>query len=117
MIERWSEGIADDNMAEEILVELAALIRRHPWWQARAALTLDLLRAGPAAPGAGPRRGLRLGRHPGCPGTAGLSGRRHGHLAADAREAGPAGPRLIEADLTRPLAADVEPTTRCWPWT
>ena len=34
MIERWSEGIADDNMAEEILVDLAGMVRRHPWWQA-----------------------------------------------------------------------------------
>ena len=43
MIERWSEGVAADSMAEEILVELAGLIERHPWWQARAALTLSLL--------------------------------------------------------------------------
>jgi len=44
VIERWSEGAAAESMAEEILVELADLIHRHPWWQARAALTLDLLR-------------------------------------------------------------------------
>jgi SAM-dependent methyltransferase len=44
VIEHWSRGIADDNMAEDILVELDGLVRRHPWWQARAALTLDLLR-------------------------------------------------------------------------
>lgn len=44
MIERWSEGIADDNMAEEILIDLTEIIHRHPWWQARATLTLDLLR-------------------------------------------------------------------------
>ena len=43
MIEHWSEGTAGDNMAEEILVDLANLIHGHPWWQARAALTLDLL--------------------------------------------------------------------------
>jgi SAM-dependent methyltransferase len=30
-------------MAEEILVELADQVRRHPWWQARAAIALDLL--------------------------------------------------------------------------
>ena len=35
MIHRWSEGVADHNMAEEILVELGPLIDRHPWWQAR----------------------------------------------------------------------------------
>ncbi len=38
MIERWSQGIADENMAEEILVDLGPIIRRHPWWRARAAL-------------------------------------------------------------------------------
>ena len=43
MIETWSEGIADDNMAEEILVGLADAVRRHPWWRARARLTLALL--------------------------------------------------------------------------
>ncbi len=43
MIERWSEGVAADSMAEEILVDLAGLIERHPWWRARAALTLSLL--------------------------------------------------------------------------
>jgi 2-polyprenyl-3-methyl-5-hydroxy-6-metoxy-1,4-benzoquinol methylase len=43
VIERWSEGAADENMAEEILVDLADLVHGHPWWRARAALTLDLL--------------------------------------------------------------------------
>jgi 2-polyprenyl-3-methyl-5-hydroxy-6-metoxy-1,4-benzoquinol methylase len=43
VIERWSEGTADDNMAEQILVELSDLVRRHPWWKARTSLTLSLL--------------------------------------------------------------------------
>jgi SAM-dependent methyltransferase len=43
VIKTWSEGIADDNMAEDILVHLAPLIRRHPWWRARSELTLALL--------------------------------------------------------------------------
>ena len=43
MIERWSAGVADDNMAETILVDLAPIIRRHPWWRARTSLTLALL--------------------------------------------------------------------------
>ena len=43
MIERWSKGAAGESMAEEILVDLADLIHGHPWWRARAALTLDLL--------------------------------------------------------------------------
>ena len=34
MIERWSEGIAEDSM-DKILVDLADLVRDHPWWQAR----------------------------------------------------------------------------------
>ena len=51
MITTWSEGIADENMAEDILVNLADLIRRHPWWQARTELTLAMLeRLGIRAP-------------------------------------------------------------------
>jgi SAM-dependent methyltransferase len=44
MIATWSEGVADENMAEAILVELAETVHRHPWWHARASLTLELLR-------------------------------------------------------------------------
>jgi len=43
VIERWSEGIAGETMPEEILLDLAAIVGRHPWWQARARLTLGLL--------------------------------------------------------------------------
>jgi len=43
MITTWSAGLADENMAEDILVELAGIVRRHPWWKARTALTLALL--------------------------------------------------------------------------
>jgi 2-polyprenyl-3-methyl-5-hydroxy-6-metoxy-1,4-benzoquinol methylase len=43
VIERWSQGHADLNMAESILVELGPIVRRHPWWQARAALAVRLL--------------------------------------------------------------------------
>ena len=45
MIVRWSAdtGAADANMAEAILVDLAPIVARHPWWQARARLTLALL--------------------------------------------------------------------------
>jgi cyclopropane fatty-acyl-phospholipid synthase-like methyltransferase len=43
VIERWSRGTADLGMAEEILLDLAEPIARHPWWQARAALVLALL--------------------------------------------------------------------------
>jgi SAM-dependent methyltransferase len=43
MIRRWSHGSADDSMSEDILVDLAAIIQRHPWWEARTALLLSLL--------------------------------------------------------------------------
>ncbi len=44
MITSWSSGIADKNMDEAILVELAEIITRHPWWAARGQLMIDLLR-------------------------------------------------------------------------
>jgi SAM-dependent methyltransferase len=44
VIERWSQGSADENMVEAILFELGPMVRRHPWWQARASLVLRLLR-------------------------------------------------------------------------
>ncbi len=43
MIHRWSEGAADQNMPESILVELGAAVRAHPWWRARAEFTLALM--------------------------------------------------------------------------
>jgi SAM-dependent methyltransferase len=43
VIERWSAGFVDRNMAEDILLDLGPMVRRHPWWQARARLTLRLL--------------------------------------------------------------------------
>jgi SAM-dependent methyltransferase len=43
VITTWSEGNAEDNMDENILVELAGQVGRHPWWKARAGLTLALL--------------------------------------------------------------------------
>jgi 2-polyprenyl-3-methyl-5-hydroxy-6-metoxy-1,4-benzoquinol methylase len=43
LITTWSEGNADDGMAESILLDLAPLVRAHPWWRARGRLTLALL--------------------------------------------------------------------------
>ena len=43
MITTWSTGLADDNMDEGILVDLASIVARHPWWHARARLTVALL--------------------------------------------------------------------------
>ena len=104
MIERWSEGAADESMAEEILVDLADLIHGHPWWRARAALTLDLLG--------------RLGIHPpaqvldaGCGWGVTLEAleRRGYHvLGMDIsrralQQLDRPGRRLVEADLAQPL--------------
>jgi SAM-dependent methyltransferase len=43
MITTWSQGEPDGFMPEAILTELPALIRRHPWWQARARLVGSIL--------------------------------------------------------------------------
>ena len=43
MIVTWSKGVADYNMSENILTDLAGMMNRHPWWQARARLALTLL--------------------------------------------------------------------------
>jgi SAM-dependent methyltransferase len=43
MITTWSQGAPDVFMPEAILTELSALIRRHPWWQARTRLVLSIL--------------------------------------------------------------------------
>jgi 2-polyprenyl-3-methyl-5-hydroxy-6-metoxy-1,4-benzoquinol methylase len=104
VIERWSEGVADHSMAEEILLELGDQIRAHPWWRARAALTLELLSRLAIRP---PARVLDAGCGWGVTldaleergyEAAGLdvSRRTLEHLDRPGR-------RLIEADLTQPL--------------
>jgi SAM-dependent methyltransferase len=45
VIQCLSRGIAENNMPEDILVELATAIHQHPWWQARAKLALGLIAA------------------------------------------------------------------------
>lgn len=107
MIERWSEGAADANMAESILVELGGLVRRHPWWRARSALTLRLLddlKIAPPAPvlDAGCGWGVTLDA---------LEAKGYRAVGMDvsrlALEAIDRPDRsLIEADLTRPFPAD-----------
>src|SRR4051812_27127127 len=37
------QPMANDHMPEDILVDLAGIVRNHPWWRARARLTLGLL--------------------------------------------------------------------------
>lgn len=44
MITCWSSGNTDQNMDEQILVDLAPIVSRHPWWRARSLLVVDLLR-------------------------------------------------------------------------
>ncbi len=110
MIARWSDGIADDNMAEDILVDLASLIHRHPWWQARADLTLDLLdRLGIRPPGrildAGCGWGTTLER---------LERKGYKVVGADISrralmELDQPGRELVEVDLTKPLPEGIEP--------
>lgn len=105
MIESWSKGEAAENMAEEILVDLAAIVHRHPWWLARAALTVDLLgRAGVVAPA----RVLDVGCGWGVTLDA-LEGRGYAAVGLDIsrralEQIDRPDRRLIEADLTQPLA-------------
>ena len=104
MIHRWSEGVAADNMAEDILVELGSLINRHPWWRARARLTQELLgRLGVAPParvldaGCGWGTTLEALERAGYRATgADISRRALERLDRPARD-------LVEVDLTKPL--------------
>ncbi|MGP0070284.1 MAG: class I SAM-dependent methyltransferase [Isosphaeraceae bacterium] len=110
MIARWSEGIADDNMAEDILVDLGTLIGRHPWWRARTALTLELLDRLGIRP---PARVLDAGCGWGTTLEA-LEARGYRAVGADiSRKAlellDRPGRDLVEADLTKPLPGSVEP--------
>ena len=110
MIEHWSEGVADPNMAEEILVNLAETIRRHPWWQARAALTLALLEPLQVAP---PARVLDAG----CGWGVTLDAlEKQGYQATGMdvsrrtlEQLDRPDRNLVEADLTRPINHEVKP--------
>jgi 2-polyprenyl-3-methyl-5-hydroxy-6-metoxy-1,4-benzoquinol methylase len=110
MIRAWSEGNADDNMSEDILVDLMALVRRHPWWRARARLTIDLLKARGVHP---PARILDAGCGWGV--TLDLLERRgYRPVGLDISRAtlgrlDRADRDLVVADLTRPIPGGVEP--------
>ena len=43
MIKTWSRGNANDCMSEDMLTELAGVIRGHPWFRARTKFCLGLL--------------------------------------------------------------------------
>jgi len=109
VIARWSAGVADDNMAEDILVDLGGLIRRHPWWRARTRLTLRLLRRLGVVP---PSKVLDAG----CGWGTTLAGlERAGYLSTGAdisrralQELEKPGRELVELDLTQPLPEGVE---------
>ena len=110
MIARWSDGVADENMAEDILVDLGALVRRHPWWRARTRLTLELLRRVGVAP---PARVVDVGCGWGTT-LEGLEGRGYRVVGADISrralvELDRPGRELAEVDLARPLPDRFEP--------
>jgi 2-polyprenyl-3-methyl-5-hydroxy-6-metoxy-1,4-benzoquinol methylase len=103
LITAWSHGSADGHMDESILVELSPLIAQHPWWIARARLTLALLdrlaiRPPSTVLDAGCGWGVTLGalERRGYRATGlDVSRRALDHLDRDGRA-------LVEADLTRP---------------
>ena len=107
MISTWSRGSCDEHMDEAILVDLAPRIARHPWWIARASLTVALLERLAIRPpstvldaGCGwgvtfsalERRGYR---------ATGLDVSRKALTRIDGN-----GRTLVEADLTRPSPPD-----------
>lgn len=110
MIEHWSRGVADDHMAEDILIHLGGLIRRHPWWQARAAMTRALLRRLGVRP---PSRVLDAG----CGWGVTLDAlERAGYRAVGIdisrrtlERLDRPGRALVEADLTREIGRAIEP--------
>ena len=110
MIARWSAGVADDNMAEDILVDLGDLIRRHPWWRARTRLTLALLNRLGMMP---PSRVLDAGCGWGTT-LEGLESAGYRVVGADISrrallELEKPGRELVELDLTRSLPDAIEP--------
>ena len=107
MIHRWSEGLADHNMAEDILIELGSLIDRHPWWRARARLTQKLLcRLGVSPPARVLDAGCGWGTTLGALERAGytVTGADISRRALERLDR--PGRQLVEVDLTKPLPAE-----------
>lgn len=110
MITTWSRGDADYNMDEAILVSLADIIARHPWWEARTRLALRLLKRQGIVP---PARILDAGCGWGSNLIA-LEEAGYEVVGLDiSRQAlerldGP-GRTLVECDLTKPLATAEAP--------
>jgi SAM-dependent methyltransferase len=110
MIATWSVGTADDWMAEDILVDLNEIIHGHPWWHARSALAGALLRQEGVLP---PARVLDAGCGWGVT-LAALEEEGYRVAGLDIslrclRQLSRPGRELIQADLTQPLPAAVEP--------
>ena len=110
MIATWSVGRADRHMDEAILVELGDLVRRHPWWQARARLTVALLEQMGVSP---PARLLDAGCGWGVTLDA-LERRGYRPTGLDVsrrilEQLDRPGRELIEADLTRPWPVADQP--------
>jgi len=112
MITSWSEGIAAEHMDEAILTSVVGIVGRHPWWRARAQLTRRLLHRLKVEPparvlDAGCGWGVTLRSLEGSGyRVVGLDVSRQALVQLDRQRPGRV---LIEADLTRPLPADVEP--------
>ena len=110
MIVQWSSGSANDNMSEEILTDLAGVVSRHPWFQSRAGMAVALLKKLGVFP---PARVLDAG----CGWGLNLdalerAGYRSSGLDISRRsleQLDRPGRELIEADLTQPIPAGVEP--------
>lgn len=110
MIATWSKGDVEAGMPEDLLLDVARLVERHPWWYARARLTVALLRRAQVHPparvlDAGCGWGLTLDHlekhnYP----TVGLDISRQTLDRIDREDR-----TLIEADLTQALPAAVEP--------
>jgi SAM-dependent methyltransferase len=108
MIETWTQGAADEWMAEDLLTDVSDLIWRHPWSHARAHLVLALLESVKVRP---PARVLDAGCGWGV--TLDHLERRGYHVAGldiskqALRRLDQPDRELIEADLTQEL-----PSTR-----
>jgi len=109
MITTWSKGDVEAGMSEDLLLETEKQVNQHPWWHARAKLTVSLLRRAEVYPparvlDAGCGWGLMLKHleHHAYP-TVGLDISRHILERIDRP-----GRDLIEADLTQSLPDGVE---------
>jgi 2-polyprenyl-3-methyl-5-hydroxy-6-metoxy-1,4-benzoquinol methylase len=112
MITTWSAGQPDDHMVEEILIEQAGLIRMHPWWRARAQLTLALLsRLGVYAPARVLDAGCGWGVNLAALEQRGYSavGMDISRRALEMLDRERCGRGLVEADLSRSLPDGLEP--------